>query len=488
MGPDEEADELKKFETAAYVDLVSDGGQPAYPIALLEDVSKNPAQYRAILLPWQEYPDKDSVRWDGVFERQLGRWQDFRSWQRENRGILDDEAEFIAFGDASNKELAMLGLTWQSAWPGQSESQYQESLQSIWKNKKRKRDANHNNLRGGRAYAGFPEYVDQVKDRLGQRGFRRPFTLLPHIKQQDRLTTWIEYLNYEYLWLEWYSRFINRLQRERDEAWERLRETGVLRAHETAEVLTTTESQTEPKAELEQAVRSAVVSAEETAKAALRETEKARHGRSSFTSQEHVKRLAVAQSRLTAAKDRLKEVERRLESITSSVRGEWPYQEAKRNLLRQELLVAWILEQVPRIAQDSDKTQDHRTSLIPLDSGYVTNRNSRKRGTTGETANDEQPFKKPRRNQPPPATEEPAALRRSARIAAKRTAVPPPTTSERPPPSARRKRGKSVPAPKTQPPKPSSKQPKSKAKRTETREVSAELSKPKRPLRRRKAG
>jgi hypothetical protein len=63
------------------------------------------------------------------------RWQDFRSWQRKNRGICDDKAEFLAFVDASNEELAMLGLTWQMAWPGESESQHQESLQSMWKNK-----------------------------------------------------------------------------------------------------------------------------------------------------------------------------------------------------------------------------------------------------------------------------------------------------------------------------------------------------------------
>jgi hypothetical protein len=211
--------------------------------------------------------------------------------------------------------------------------------------------------------------VDQVKDRPVQRGFRHPFTLLQDIKQQDRLTTWIEYLSYEYLWLERYTRSIARLQRGRDEAWERLTETGVLRAHETPEALTTTESQTERKAELEQAKR-VVTSAEDAAKAALRETEKARHGRSNFTSQERMKRLAGAQARLNAAKNGLKEVERRLESITSFVRGQWPYHEAKRSLRRQELLVAWILEQVLELPKTPTKlqilkpVQFHRTAAL----------------------------------------------------------------------------------------------------------------------------
>ncbi len=47
-------EEGKKHETIVYNDLVNDSGRPAYPIIidLLEEVPKNPAEYREMLRLW----------------------------------------------------------------------------------------------------------------------------------------------------------------------------------------------------------------------------------------------------------------------------------------------------------------------------------------------------------------------------------------------------------------------------------------------------
>ena len=41
----------KRLETEAYNDLVNDAGRPLYPISLLEQVFKDPEEYREILRP-----------------------------------------------------------------------------------------------------------------------------------------------------------------------------------------------------------------------------------------------------------------------------------------------------------------------------------------------------------------------------------------------------------------------------------------------------
>ncbi|KAK0612314.1 hypothetical protein B0T17DRAFT_499747, partial [Bombardia bombarda] len=70
-----------------YDELLDEGGLPAYPIDLLEEVSADPEQYRNQLRPWQEYPDTGKLYWNDVFQKQLKRWRDFRAWQIDNRGL-----------------------------------------------------------------------------------------------------------------------------------------------------------------------------------------------------------------------------------------------------------------------------------------------------------------------------------------------------------------------------------------------------------------
>ena len=427
-------EEAKKSETLAYNDLVDDGGHPLYPISLIEEVSAKPQRYRDMLRPWQWYPQDDSVAWTEVFERQLERWRSFREWQKDNRGLLDDQADYLSFVDANDRHLARhYGTTGRDVWPGQPESVYQDSLRKAWKQKKVKRKTDHSRLREGHIYRRFSDYVDQAKSRLSQHGFKIPFELLEDATQQDRLTTWVEYLNYEYSWLDYYVRCVGRLQTKRDQDWRALADAGVLRSNETAESLQTTESSHQRRIELDQA-EATVTSAETAAKDTLQESAKAKHGQSRFTAEERKRKLASAHVKLTAAKSAFKEARKRASLISTFIQGQRPYRETQQNVTRQTLITQWILDQMPRMTKEGETTTLTHTATkrhprAPMassdsDPGLLQHGNLRKRGREEDSTDDgpqQRKWKKVRNGAPSQTmVQQP---RRSARIAALQCAV-----------------------------------------------------------------
>ncbi|KAK3302818.1 uncharacterized protein B0T15DRAFT_504125 [Chaetomium strumarium] len=381
----------KEAETNAYHELVKGGGRPLYPISLREEVLNNPEGHREMLLPWQSRPNPS--RLDGnLFRVQLVRWKAFRNWQKYNRGIYNKEEEFAAYFEEERRRKAEVEAnmsrsrrrdheaskrryverlrvkfkkmqeekgvddgeagflafveeekrqdleagTW---WPGMTDDEYRQTLR-VWFNRDeywRYREyflwLREDNGRGG-----FPEYVAEAKRRLAKHGFTRTFQLDKDPARQDKLTTWIEYLNYEYSWHDRYERSIKRLRPEYDEAWKKLVDSGVLRPGETDQTVRITEAAFRRASEREQADE-AVASAVAAAKAALSETERAKTGRSRFTTQERKQKLAAAHSRLIAAKEALRMVKRRNDLIIEFIKGTWTYREQKKNLYLQHLLL-----------------------------------------------------------------------------------------------------------------------------------------------------
>lgn len=49
------------------------------------------------------------------------------------------------------------------------------------------------------------ELTEALKERLARHGFTRPFQLDEDAARQDKMTTWIEYLGYEYWWYDYYA-------------------------------------------------------------------------------------------------------------------------------------------------------------------------------------------------------------------------------------------------------------------------------------------
>jgi hypothetical protein len=80
-------------------------------------------------------------------------------------------------------------------------------------------------------------YIDSLKKRLTKHGFTQNFHLDQDLMRQDKLTTWIEYLNYEYRWHDEFIYLIERGQKRYDSAWKQLVDSKVLRPRETEQFI-----------------------------------------------------------------------------------------------------------------------------------------------------------------------------------------------------------------------------------------------------------
>ena len=193
---------------------------------------------------------------------------------------------------------------------------------------------------------GFPEYVEALKERLAKHGFTRTFQLEEDAARQDKMTTWIEYLGYEYWWYDRYAGTARDLQKRRDNAWKKLVDSGVLRLGETEEVLrddNVSVRDEQEKERAERAVQSAMsaVSSAETAMAKLH--------MSRLSPQTLQQQLSAARSRLEMVQEEYKSLDRRSCCITEFYHRVGGYRVAKRNAERHEVLLRWMLQQVPLI-------------------------------------------------------------------------------------------------------------------------------------------
>ncbi|VUC25095.1 unnamed protein product [Clonostachys rosea] len=168
LSPDEI--ELERWH---HTKLLEEGGRPIYHIDDLDEVAKNPEMKYHVTSPWQYY---EASFWkhdyaDGrVFCKQHDHWTSFRVWantnrNRSRRGSTDKRLE-VEVGDWT---LASRSLRW-----------YQD-----------------------RAFQNFDMYQNTVFAILRQYGVPRPDTLKIRAKDQDKLTTWQEYVGFMYLHLGW---------------------------------------------------------------------------------------------------------------------------------------------------------------------------------------------------------------------------------------------------------------------------------------------
>lgn len=102
---------------------------------------------------------------------------------------------------------------------------------------------------------GFLDYAEEVKCRLVRHEFTQPFELDDDPEKQDKLTIWVEYLNYEYWWLDKYTNDIERLEPELDRLWQELVDKNILGPHETQELVRTDASGMECEAEKDQTMK-----------------------------------------------------------------------------------------------------------------------------------------------------------------------------------------------------------------------------------------
>ena len=233
-------------------------------------------------------------------------------------------------------------------WPGMTEDEYLGMLKSQFRQKQNSHyRRNFYWLREDHGRGGFPEYIKEAKRRLARHGFIRTFQFEEDPTRQDGLTTWIEYLNYEYSRYDDYNRRVEKLQPGHDEAWKRLVESGALRPGETEEYLLTDESSLLRQSELIRA-QEALNAVEADAKAILIEYEEVNKGRGKLGRAECFRKMTSISSRFAPAREALKAAEKR-NPITQFIMETGEYMNAKHDVYRHSVLLSWVLEQVPLV-------------------------------------------------------------------------------------------------------------------------------------------
>lgn len=200
--------EAPRFATKYYHKLVNEGGRPLYPIDIIQDVYRYPDNYADMLRPWRESLDEDhKIDPECIFQRQLQRWQDFRKWQNNNRGREDDDGGFLEYVQGYKDMIEETCLPDGAAETLAEIEADPSCLKSEWDHEQLLREQNRRRYRE-HGCNGFRDYAEAVKRRLARHGFAQPFELDEDPKKQDRLTAWIEYLNFEYWWLDQYTQVL----------------------------------------------------------------------------------------------------------------------------------------------------------------------------------------------------------------------------------------------------------------------------------------
>lgn len=333
----------KEEEIEAYNGLINDGGRPLYPIDLLEEVFRDPNTFLETLQPWQFAQQR--FTWE-VFGKQFTRWKDFRRWQIDHRGIEEDDGRFPAYIERKKQSLAREYSPGAYArWLAQMEGD-PSKYRAGWEHAHTSRQ--HQRVRHRESGSdGFLEYQQALKHRLAQHSFFRPFQLDEDPKHQNKLATWIEYLNFECWWLDEYIESKECLKLKHDAAWQKLVGSTVLGPNETQEFLRTDESIRRMKAEEEQAAKAVQRTEAEAAKVhALTQKDS---GRSRIPEAKRTSMLKTALVKSLAAKDRLKLIKSRNDLITKFVQKASDYEAAKLKVSHHGLLVQWAMEQVPLV-------------------------------------------------------------------------------------------------------------------------------------------
>jgi len=185
-----EPPEDQDYEIRCYHALVHDGCRPLFPISLLAEIETNPDAYHDLLRPWTRYPDaSDPEDWQ-AFSRQHDRWKQFRKWQLH---IRRQTPSFSSYLEEYRRDYEMLGAARKQA----DRPEFEQTARRAWE---REYDYGppqlHDSPEAGSGYA------DALRTLLAEHGFVQPFRLQEDLKQQDQWTTYVEYLAFEYTWLD----------------------------------------------------------------------------------------------------------------------------------------------------------------------------------------------------------------------------------------------------------------------------------------------
>lgn len=305
----------EEHERKYYDGLVDSGGRPLYPINLLGNVAEDPQAHCEMLRPWQYSPKRNPLDWD-IFQRQLAHWREFLLWQMHNRRAGD--TRYIN-GEATYNIF-------------------------VWKFR-----------------LGPQTYTEAVKNRLAQYNFVRPFQFHDDAEQQDKLTTWIEYLGFACAVHNRYAHGVKIGQPEYDKAWKTLVDAKVLRPFETEEFIYDINA-----AFYHQSEENTAYQAVKLAEAALPSAQKAEINQRESRCSKSAAGIhsQSAQSRLDEKKELLASIMKRNGLVDQFHITIGDYKMAKHNATHHSAILQWVLEQVPLVEAQMNESGVNEPGVI----------------------------------------------------------------------------------------------------------------------------
>ncbi|KAF4618136.1 hypothetical protein G7Y89_g14972 [Cudoniella acicularis] len=215
----------------------------------------------------------------------------------------------------------------------------------------------------------FPAYCQRLHDRLRSHGFERSVQLDEEPDRQDKLTTWVEFLNYEYRKYDHTAGVIKLGQTRHEEAWKKLMDSKVLRPMETEESLWDSGIGFQLENEQAEALKT-VESAASTATSAEKVLLKTQSTGVSTSLIRHLEReLSVAACKLTATTNSFEQARIRRTLITDFHYRTKSYKIAKEDAASHRILLQWIRQQIPLIELELNPVK-----VIETDSGRSNSR------------------------------------------------------------------------------------------------------------------
>jgi len=333
-------------ETAYYEELVEDGGRPVCHIRYLNMISDNPARFRAAISLW----NREEADWR-IFGTQLRRWKEFRMWQRDNRGIVDMDAEFAAHLDARKRKWRRFGLANETTLDRLASFVDRED----WNSRRIRRLEEVRELR----ITDFALYVAAVKKRLAGHNFTQSFNLEQNPRHQDVLTTWIEYLNFEYWWADKFEAWNQPNVPAHDKAWKALEDAGLIQPDETEDDIWSVSQGMQRMLQLDAARRLA-----KDAKAYLEQVERDAPDPEApqSTSSRRAKLLEAAQTKHKEAHTSLLLLEARRKAFDRFQEAFRDYWDNKKTTDRHKARAAWVQDQVPIIEAEIQNANPTKTT------------------------------------------------------------------------------------------------------------------------------
>ncbi|EEU47093.1 uncharacterized protein NECHADRAFT_78164 [Fusarium vanettenii 77-13-4] len=346
----------KEVETIYYRQLLDDGGRPLYPIELIDEVLEKPEEYRELIQPLQNYPGNNQPF--NIFLEQNARWKDFRKWQKDNRGLEDENDTYEAFVKETSFWEEQSNLDWAQMRFEAEMKRNPLHLESQWRYEMKARNRQRLRCRE-RDCNGPADYFEAVKRRLASHDITRPFQLKEDPKQQDQLTTWTEYLGYEYWCLDGHAEDMERLAPKHDEAWKKLVDAKIVGPHESIDDIRSVGGSLRRDNDAQQAhteVRMAKAEAQRVFNLTQESPE-----RFLISEKQRVEMLNKVARDVERAERRHKRVKVRNDRVSAFVSGTHDYARAKMKWTCHSLYVQWVLKQLPLVEAEMAQAEEEKS-------------------------------------------------------------------------------------------------------------------------------